>query len=152
MSQSAPAKNKTPKTPKAPKEPKEKPVLVSYLKSGAAPSSIVSADGLLTVADVREFGFDAERHDRLTSDDFQTEALWMQHRVIRLREQAARCTAKADQLEREASQIQKFGDPVKRAQAKKLGRVADQFAKLKAQLISEGVSEDEIAAMLGGAK
>lgn len=148
MSQIAPAKNvKQPKQPKAPKAPKEKTVLVSFLKSGAAPSSIVSPDGLLTVADVSEFGFDPEKHDRLTADDFQTDALWMQHRVIRLREQARRCTEKADQLERDAAQATKFGDPVKRAAAKKLSRVADQFKKLREQLLADGVTEDELKAM-----
>ena len=150
MSQIAQKTPKTPKAPKAPKEAKEPRVLVSYLKSGAAPSSIVSPDGLLTTVDVAAHGYDAEKHERLTRDDFQNEALWLSYRVARLREQAARCTAKADQLEREAAQMARFGDPVKRAAAKKLTNVAEKFKQLKAQLLAEGMSEDELNSMLGG--
>ena len=126
------------KSKKVEKVEKVKPILSNFPKSDA-PTSILNTEGKLTTIDVVANGFNDEKHERLTSDDFANESLWLSYRVSELRRRGTAMLAKADQLEKDATNAAKFGDPAQRSKVKKLQKYADAFAALRAELIAQGV-------------
>jgi hypothetical protein len=125
------------------KEKASRPPLVNFLT--IVPSTSLNAEGRLTVADVASIGYDAEVHDELSRESFANESLWLQFRASRLRARAAEMIAKADQLEQEAKNTAQFGDPAKRAQVKRIQKLAGALAELRATLEKEGI---DVSALL----
>lgn len=109
----------------------------------------LNGDGLLTVANVYDFGYNDEKHEELAREDFASESLWLTFRASRLRLKAQALLAKADQLESEAKSAASFGDPTKRAAVKRIAKLGAAFAELRKTLESEGVDLSEILKSAG---
>lgn len=133
---------KTPKTPKVEKTEKERPVLLNFTEH--APSEILNSEGLINVDNPEAHGFDDEKFERLSREDFATEPLWLTFKARSYRARAAKLIEAADRMERDAANGNRFGDPAKRAQVKKLQKVAAAYAELRKALAAEGIDVDSL--------
>jgi len=125
------------------KERASRPPLVNFLT--IVPAQSLNADGRLTSADVASIGYNPEVHDELSRESFANESLWLAYRASRLRARAQEMLAKADQLDLEAKNSVAFGDPAKRAQVKRIQKLAGALAELRATLEREGI---DVSALL----
>lgn len=109
-----------------------------------APEQIINPEGLLTVANVGEYGYDEGKHEQLERSDFADDKNWLTFRAAQLRARAAKMIAKAEQLEQEANSTGLVSDPAKRAQIKKVQKMAASLEAIKAQLAKEGIDVDSL--------
>lgn len=108
-----------------------------------APAEVLDSQGLLNTIELPTF--DANTHERLKPADFANDILWLRYKAQWLRNYAANCLDRAERYEREANGAEKFGgDMKKRAQVKKLQKLAEGLAALREQLAADGVDVDEL--------
>jgi len=112
----------------------------------------VNSDGLLVAVpkpievsgEVVYEGFDIRLHKPLKKDQFADLATYLLHQAYVARAKAERFLAMAEDKEKKAARIQKFGDEATRKKAMKVARMREQLAELEAQLKADGVEVDDI--------
>jgi hypothetical protein len=112
-------------------------------------------DGLLTVIPKtipgknegdkpRYEGYDSRKHKPLKKGDFAEVATYLEFQAMQNREKAAKLIVLAEEKEKKADRIRKFGDEATRKKAAKVARMRDQLAVLEKQLEEEGISVEDI--------
>lgn len=84
--------------------------------------------------------FNPREHLPLKRPDFATEDLYLRFKSAQLRARGQQMLDRANKLDEQATQIQKFGDPAARAKVRKFQKLADTMKELKATLEKEGIS------------
>ena len=124
-----------------------------YVNADDALVSAVNKDGLLigvpiTVKDgegkVTYAGFDIRKHKGLGKAAFADIATYMRYQAFINRERAARLIALADEKDKKADRIEKFGDEATRKKAAKVARMRETLAAMEAQLVEEGVDIEDL--------
>lgn len=127
------------------KEKKEKPEVVLTRFHKAAPADILSPEGLITVDNPEKYGYDEEKHEALAKEDFASEANWNRFRARQLRARAASLIEKAERLERDA-ELGAAGSGETKTKLRRMGKLVDAMADLRAQLAKEGIDVDALLA------
>lgn len=89
-------------------------------------------------------GFDIRQNKPLVKGHFADIATYMDYQAFIAREKAARLITLAEEREKKAERIRKFGDEATRKKAMKIARMREQLATLEAQLTEEGIDVEEI--------
>jgi hypothetical protein len=114
--------------------------------------SAINKDGLLisvpkTVTEggkVLYEGFDMRKHNPLKKGDFADIATYLDHQAFIAREKGNRLIALAEDKEKKAERIRKFGDEDTRKKAAKIARMREQLAALEQQLTAEGIDVENL--------
>ena len=83
--------------------------------------------------------FDGSAHLAPKKDEFANPADFYEFKAVQAEAKAAELSATAAKHREEAENIRKFGDPTKRAMAKRAAKLRDQLAALEQQLQAEGI-------------
>jgi len=114
--------------------------------------SAVNKDGLLIAVPktiekdgkILYEGFDTRKYNPLKKGDFADIATYLDCQAFVAREKGNRLIALADDKEKKAERIRKFGDEVTRKKAAKVARMREQLAVLEQQLTSEGIDVENL--------
>ena len=147
-SNAKPEKVKLTKEQKAALHEKRKAALKPFRETVDA--NLLNADGLLTVANIDELGYDPKQYRKITKADFASEPLWLSYRALGVRAHGQSLIEKADEMEREAQNFATFGDPQKRAQVKRIQKIAGALAELRRSLEADGVDVASLLASVSG--
>lgn len=134
-----------PKSEKAPKPKKEKPPKPERREFPLeAPASVLNAEGKLTTSDPDSHGYNRKEHKPLKKKDFADEGTFAGWKAVQMRAHGEALIAKSERMAKDAELLRQFGDPKKKAKVKRLGKLADSLAALKAQLAAEGLDVESI--------
>lgn len=105
----------------------------------AVPKTIM--DGELKVVYA---GYDSRKHKPLKKSNFASMATYLQYQGYIARLRAHRLVKIAEDKEKKASRLLKFGDEQTRKKAAKISKMRDQLAALEKQLTAEGIDVKDI--------
>ena len=122
-------------------------------EDGGAVVSAVNADGLLIAVPkpikdaegkIVYAGFNVRKHNPLKKDAFVGLAEYLRFQAFVSRVRAAILIKGAEDKEKKAMHIAKFGDEETRKKVARMARMKEQLATLTAQLVEEGVDVSEL--------
>ena len=112
----------------------------------------VNADGKLVAVpkpikegdEIVYTGFDSRKHNGLKKDSFASIATFLRYQALIARIRAIALIKGAEEKERKATNIEKFGDEETRKKVQKVARMKEQLALLTKQLEDDNVDLSEI--------
>jgi len=105
----------------------------------AVPKPIKDADGKIVYA-----GFDSRKHNTLKKTAFAGIAIHLRYQALMARVRAIILIKGAEEKERKAANVEKFGDEATRKRVQKVARMREQLAALTQQLKDDNVDISEI--------
>lgn len=100
----------------------------------AIPAEVRDASGALI-----QPAYSGRDYAKLQSKDFADEPTFIRFRAVQLRARASLFLKKADELDKNAEEYSKFGDPSVRKSVEKARKLADQLKELQAELAKSGI-------------
>lgn len=105
----------------------------------AVPKPIKDGEGKIVYA-----GFDPRKHNGLKKDSFASIATFLRYQALVARLRAIALIKGAEEKERKATNIEKFGDEETRKKVQKVARMREQLATLTQQLKDDNVDISEL--------
>lgn len=91
-----------------------------------------------------QIGFSVGKHESLKKEHFANIVVFLKYQAMVARQKADKLIKLAEEKEKKADKLEKFGDDALRKKANRLQRMREQIAKLEAQLTADGVNLEDI--------
>jgi len=91
-------------------------------------------------------GWDAKTNKGLAKKDFGDEPTYLLYKALTIEGRAQRMLQAVESLRDKATKLSKFGDAATRRKVKKIERMQETLAKLKGELVADGISIEELDA------